>query len=283
MVRHSTVLLFLFLLSISLWGQNIPSIGVPYVQNFSKSQYKAGNQNWSLDQDKEGLIYAANSNGLLIFDGTNWELYPIPHKEGVRSVRIAENGNIFVGGKAEFGYFKKQKNRLKYHSLTHLVPSEMLQNDEIWKILFLDNAIIFQSFSKFYRYSNENITIHYGDGEPFLFAHQVKNEVWIEKIPSGLQLWQNDKFYPLKPTLGNVLTMLPFEHETLVGTAKNGLFVLKDNRSITPWTLNPTINNLLKESQINNGIRIDEHTFALGTIKNGIFILDKTGKLLQHV
>ena len=69
----------------------------------------------------------------------------------------------------------------------------------------------------------------------------------------------------------------------MVGTAKDGLFLLDENGKASPWNLNPQLNQLLKEAQINNGIQIDEDTFAFGTIKNGIFIVDKTGKILQHI
>ena len=36
------------------------------VTHYSRQVYGAGSQNWSIDQDKQGFVYAANNNGLLV-------------------------------------------------------------------------------------------------------------------------------------------------------------------------------------------------------------------------
>ena len=59
----------LFSISIVL-GQTIQNIGVPYVENFPKNIYNAGNQNWAIVKDKNGIIYFGNSEGLLSYDGS---------------------------------------------------------------------------------------------------------------------------------------------------------------------------------------------------------------------
>lgn len=283
-MRYIISLLCYLLVGICSYGQSISSIGSPYVQNYTKSQYKASNQNWSIDQAPDGVIYTANGDGVLAFDGAYWEVYPLDNRVGARSVRVAGDGRIYAGGKEEFGYLTKKQGKLHYHTLTHLVDSGLLHNDEIWKILFSGDSVIFQSFSKVYLYHQDTISIHYGSGEPFLFAHQVDERIWLEKIPSGLSRWDSNGFIPLESRLTNVLALLPFSNnELLVGTAKDGLFLLHENGKAQPWNINPRLNQLLKEAQINNGICIDEQTYAFGTIKNGIFIVDRTGKILQHI
>lgn len=266
------------------FSQGISTIGIANVQNFTKAQYKAGNQNWSIAQGQDGIIYAANNNGLVSFDGAYWELHPLANRNFARSVAIAENGDIYIGGKEEFGYFKKENGRLRYYRLSHLVDPEIMENDEIWKILFLKDAIIFQSFSKFYIYKDNKVDVQYGQGEPFLFAHQVNEKIWMERIPSGLETWSALGFSPIKTKLSNVLSILPFNtDEYLVGTAKNGLYLLSANGSVNSWKPDAPISKLLKESQLNNGLSINGQLFAFGTIKNGIFIIDKQGNVLQHL
>ena len=39
------------------------------VTNYTRHTYKAGNQNWSIQQHDNGWIYVANNKGLLEFDG----------------------------------------------------------------------------------------------------------------------------------------------------------------------------------------------------------------------
>ena len=79
-------LLLLLCLPLYLLGQN--SIGLPDVINYSKQSYAAGLQSWDIKQDANGIIYVANNEGLLSFDGKYWNNHPLPNKTNVRSVEI---------------------------------------------------------------------------------------------------------------------------------------------------------------------------------------------------
>ena len=62
------LLLFTFLFFIAALqtrAVDIKSIGVPYVQNYTKAMYQWGNQNWSVTRDEHGIMYFGNSGGLL--------------------------------------------------------------------------------------------------------------------------------------------------------------------------------------------------------------------------
>ena len=78
--------LLLIFLPLSVFSQN--TIGIPDVINYSKHIYKGGLQSWDIKQDKNGIIYVANNEGLLSFDGTYWNLHPLPNKTIVRSVEV---------------------------------------------------------------------------------------------------------------------------------------------------------------------------------------------------
>ena len=96
-------IIILLLFPLAIGAQN--TIGLPETINYSKNQYNAGAQNWDIRQDKQGVIYLANNEGLLTFDGKTWQLFPLPNKTIVRSVLIGEDGKIYVGGQDELGYF----------------------------------------------------------------------------------------------------------------------------------------------------------------------------------
>src|SRR5690606_39990893 len=65
-------------------AQEIPRIGSPLVQQYTKAAYKAGNQNWAVAAGKNGIMYVANADGLLAFDGQYWTLHPLPNKSTVQ-------------------------------------------------------------------------------------------------------------------------------------------------------------------------------------------------------
>ena len=58
------------------WKEN----GLPYIQNFSPTDYNAEIQNFSIVQDKRGLIYFGNNKGVLVYDGVSWRLIPTANK-----------------------------------------------------------------------------------------------------------------------------------------------------------------------------------------------------------
>ena len=115
----SSIFLFLLLLQ-QLNGQN--TIGLPQILNYNKNDFKAGTQIWDIGQDSRGRMYFANNEGLITFDGTYWKVHPLPNKTIMRSLAIDKDGNIFVGGQGEIGFFfSDKKGFLQYNSLIPLL------------------------------------------------------------------------------------------------------------------------------------------------------------------
>lgn len=284
MVRILLFVLYIWF-CISAYGDPLPKIGNPLISNYSKVEYKAGNQNWAMAQDSSGVLYVANHQGLLTYDGSEWQLYTLPHNEIVRSVFVDESEKkIYVGAKEEFGYFYKEQSTLQYISLSEGLKRELLKNDDVWKIWKTEEGIVFQSFSKVYLYQDGKIKMIYGEGEPFLFSHQVSNELWVEKIPSGLSKMNGDSLLGLHIPAYQVMCVLPYgEEQYLIVTAKQGIYVTDIHGNWEPWEVEGFLRETLIEAQINNGLYLGEDLYALGTIKNGVFILDSSGRLHKHV
>lgn len=78
----------------------------PIVKQFNKTDYGASSQNWAVGQGEDGTMYFGNNRGLLQFDGTEWELIPLPQNKIARSILVVNN-RIYVGSFEEFGYFEK--------------------------------------------------------------------------------------------------------------------------------------------------------------------------------
>src|SRR5579862_8675361 len=83
-----------------------PETGTYVFQHYSAKQYGASPQNWDIAQDRRGVMYFANLDGLLEFDGNSWRLLRLPGKSFVRSVSVDSSGTVYVGGVGEFGLLK---------------------------------------------------------------------------------------------------------------------------------------------------------------------------------
>lgn len=286
-MRKSILIIISFLLFASLHavGTEIKSIGVPYVQNYTKTIYQSGNQNWSVTRDEHGIMYFGNSEGLLSFDGKYWQSYRMPNGLIVRAVAANGNGKIYSGGFGELGYWENNKNgQLTYHSLNQLVPKKNQPiNEEIWKIYVDKNQVIFQSFGSIYIYKDGKINVVKGL-QPFLFLFKTGNRYFVEQVNSGLFELKGNKLEYINGSniMGNsgVLSILQLSaNRYLLGTARNGLFIY-DNGQIKPW--NNQANDFLKTYQLNNGARIGKY-IAYGTILNGVIIIDTTGCVIQQI
>jgi DNA-binding CsgD family transcriptional regulator len=294
------ILLACFMVLISgpftfLFGQETPPI-----TTFSSSQYQAHNQNWEISQAKDLLIYTANSDGLLQFDGSMWKLYPLPNGQIVRTV-LANAGSkqkllkqpdhfsedrIYVGGFGEFGYWLKNKNGLlEYHSLSKNLKLPSLDTEEIWHILRTSDYIYFQSFAYIYRYDGQTITEIKGSSS-FMFLKEVHQKLLIQFIGEGLYELKGDQFTFVPGTellaQTTVTSIIPLGNtKILVTTSKHGLFILEYG-NLQPWDI--PISAELKKNILNRAILLHyKNEIALGTIQNGVYIIQTDGKLKYYI
>src|SRR5690606_1703494 len=131
---------YIFLLSIFLLifcgkADAQRTIAMPQIVNYSSKAYQGGVQNWGITQDTQGIMYFANNEGLLSFDGRYWHVYPLPNLTIVRSVCYDGKGRIYVGGQDEIGYFAAdEKGMLIYHSLVEKIPVKDRKFADVWHI-----------------------------------------------------------------------------------------------------------------------------------------------------
>lgn len=285
---RKTILIFLSFVVLTAFyasATDIKSIGVPYVQNYTKSIYQSGNQNWSVTKDEHGIMYFGNSEGLLTFDGKYWQSYRMPNGLIVRAVAADGKGKVYAGGFGELGYWENNRSgQLQYHSLNYLVPKKNQPiNEEIWKIYVDKDQVIFQSFGSIFIYRRGHILVVKAPN-PYLFLFKTGNRYFVEQVNTGLFELKGDKleFINGSNLMGNsgVLSILPLSsNKYLIGTARNGLFIY-DNRQIKPW--NNQANDFLKTYQLNNGVLIGKYV-AYGTILNGVIIIDTAGNAVQQI
>lgn len=283
----SNQLLQFFLFSpLQLHSKELFQYGTPLINHFSKKDYKAGNQNWSITQDDDGFVYIGNSNGLLQYDGYRWKRFNLPSGTIVRSL-LHSKGRIYSGSLGEMGYWKKDKNsNLKYTSLTALLEDHNFGDEEIWWIVEHQNRIYFQSFSQTFMYDGEKMKIILS-GKGVLFPPfsvngrlylQILNTGLVELTDSGFSLLPGSEVLVEK----RVNTMMPFSgsEAILIGTEDDGFYTLTNGR-FAPWHIKG--GESIIRDQVNRGIKISDQLFAIGTLLGGIYIVNEDGILLSQI
>jgi AraC family chitin signaling transcriptional activator len=112
-VKKNFLYLFLLLLSYAVHAQEL----LPFVENFTKSNYNGDNQVWSIAQGNSNEFYYANNHYLLRYNGVKWEKYMLPNKTIIRSVFVDQD-RVYSGSYNEFGYWKRVSGKMVYTSLS---------------------------------------------------------------------------------------------------------------------------------------------------------------------
>lgn len=289
---HLSVLFFLLLcfptVSISSTVVKHDRSLIPYIKNYSKKDYRGANQNWDVAQANNGVMYFANSDGLIEYDGALWRIFTLPEKQIIRSVEVDSLGHVYVGAHEEFGYWKRNpKGQLEYVSLVDMVPQELIKNQDFWKICIDNEKIYFQSFARIFVFDGKKVKILNTPANIFtLFKIDHRLFASVEHV--GLYSVENDslKFISgsdgLAPQTINVV--IPYADDSfLVGTESGGLFIFKDHKMV-PWINEAS--SFLKLAKINHGVRVkldDQYYYVFGTLTHGIIILDHHGKIYNHL
>ncbi len=283
-MKKSILLLFLSTIVSLSFCQN--TIGIPDIINFTRSNYNAGTQNRGIVQDKNGIIYFANYEGLLSFDGTYWKTYPLSNKTIVRSVAIGNDNKIYAGGQDDFGYFSPGKNgKLTYTSLKPLLSEKTNSFTDIWNIVPFGNDIFFRSKEKIFQLNNNSITVYNAPAE-WEFLGSSNNQLMAQDLKNGLLQFTNGLWTPLLkesilPQDFRVTSVFPFgKDSSFFTTITTGFYILSNNK-VSKFEF-AGINPFLKE-RILTAIPITEDRIAVGTNLDGCFIINKKGEIIQNL
>ncbi|RKD20375.1 transcriptional regulator [Pelobium manganitolerans] len=258
-------------------------IGIPQINNYSSNLYKGGTQNWEIAQDKNGIMYFANNEGLLSYNGKFWKIAPLPHKTVLRSLAIDTDGKIYVGGQDELGYFfPDAQGVLRYHSLKALLPANEQSLADVWDIVIDGEQIFFRTTSKILWLKN-NIFKVFKPKSAWEFLGLANQHLIAQDTERGLMLFKQGEWIPLNNQLDFknifITAALSYNQNTiLLTTQKNGLFLLHNNE-ITPWKTADA--DLFVKNRISDAKKIGSSLFAFASNAAGCYIVDASGKTIQ--
>lgn len=258
-------------------------IGIPQINNYSNLLYKGGTQNWEIAQDKNGVMYFANNEGLLSYNGKYWKLYPLPHKTVVRSLKIATDGKIYVGAQDEIGYFFPDNNgNLQYHSLKDLIPAKDRQFADVWDIVIEGKDMLFRTTSKIFHFKKNDVNIFQAQGA-WEFLGSVNHQIFAQDTSRGLIEFKNGDWQLVASNSDfkkNAITsLLPYGKDSIaISTLKNGTYLLINGAIEKKVDVDA---RTFANCRIYEAVNLNQNLFAYATSSAGCFIVDKEGRIIQ--
>jgi class 3 adenylate cyclase len=204
-----------------------PETGAYVFQRYSAKQYGASPQNWGVTQDRRGVMYFANTDGLLEFDGNSWRLLRIPGGSFVRAVNVDNAGTVYVGGVGEFGLLKPDSTgTMQFVSLLDRVPQQVRGFADVWRILPTPQGVYFSTLSRLLRLNNDGTIRAWLPQKRFGRAFYVLNTLYVQTAGVGLMRMGGDD--KLSPVPGGerfasdvVNAAVPFKGGALISTASH--------------------------------------------------------------
>ena len=274
---HCFIILILFFFkSFSQKYETIDLNKVPLKTHFDPMDYNAGIQNWSFDQDSNGILYIANNDGILEFDGKDWNQLSVPLSTKIRAVKVDNQNRIFTGGQNQIGYFTNTVDGMVYNSLNDKLKDSKKTISEIWKIIEIDNKMIFNTGNTSLIYENNELTLLDVPGY-VLNAFKNNNILFVHIYDKGLYKYQAGEFLSVKGTkdLPDLAAVID-NHNDSYYFSRFGEIYKYDN-----------LNKIHKDHSDNFGtvnavIKLQNGNFAIGTQNKGLFILDTNFNIKHH-
>jgi len=257
------------------------------LQNYSYTEYKAETQNWAITTDKNGLMYIGNSNGVLIYDGSGWQLVRISNNSIVRKLATSDKGTVFVGGEGTFGFLYADKL-----GKTVYVPLDTLVNDSIeigavWALNILNNRVYFQTQNYLFEYNGNAIKTFRSRGRYFYSSFVYEKSLYITEIDYGLskivsdslqlltphKYFKNNDLFDIAPFRDSLFLMITFSKPPQIYDPKQ-LKIIGNFES--------SANDYISANGLNS-FAYDANYLYFGTDKGGLAIVDYSGKNVEII
>ncbi len=238
---------------------------------------------WGIAQDSRGLLYMANNEGVLVYDGANWQLVRTPKE--VRSVAVDANDRVFVGCAGDLGWlYLNAANQLHYVSLKDRLPAKSQSFTEIVRIYTQSSLTYYFTQSACFVYALDK-----GSFQPLLLDSPItgsglaNGKVYVTLKNQGLFTLNGSKAELVLNgnALGTneMIAVAEGAGKPLLLTKEGKLFSLRG--SGPEYLPNTPVEKYCKQFLSYDLTALAGGTFAVSTQSGGVLLANAQGNILQ--
>ncbi len=262
--------------------------GDPIVTTWLPKDYGAAPQIWSMAQDDRGVLYLANDQGILEYDGVSWRLIPFDNKGRCASLAKGPDGRIYAGGVGDIGVLVPDSlGQMHLASLLPLVPEDARTFSDVWIIRVTSESVYFGTNFLFrWTPSTDASSPAYQEGHMQTWelgnnyhgGYVWQDTFYLRQWDVGLLRIQGDSLAlaPGGAQFANerLYAMLPYDEDrALVGSRTQGLF-LYDGTTFQPFETEADA--YLQQNDLYMPGAVLPDGWLLNTL-GGAFILERDG------
>lgn len=258
------------------------------ITNHTQKEYAAGTQNWCVaTHQTTKWIYVANNYGLLEFDGLRWQLYGIRNGGSVRSISIANDEKIWVGGENEYGYFLPDSTGTLIYTSMSVETSKHYGNfGSVWNIFTTSKSVYIQTRNYVFIHNKVDGSLQIVQSEENILAAAMLDErIFIARSNGLFDITNGQITHSVSANFDVDMSDVCYictmpNNMLLIGTKRSGLFTFKIGENIEK--IDTSADDYLRIHQLYKFAVNDEY-IALGTITGGVVVTKHDGKLVQII
>lgn len=289
MKRIIAILLVMLCFAPAFWGQLVSNHKVVY---YSPKSFHGHNQTWQAHQTSNGIMYFANGDGLLQYDGVDWKLTLTALHTNMLSLGIDQNERIYYGAIGEVGYFQANRDgELVAVQILNDEYTETMATEFYWDVHVFENKVVFRSEHVWVIYENEASTVIPMDDFIIKKSFKVEEYLWIQDEKSNLYKVHCDSLKYLSEQ-----HILKGVSQSLKGVAIQGLKRYDDHKIIMTGAgitlkiydeYNHSLDNFNSQLEgidepgffLNELQVLPDKSIAVSSTSKGVFVLNSFGKI----
>jgi class 3 adenylate cyclase/ligand-binding sensor domain-containing protein len=257
-----------------------PETGSYVFQQYSAQDYNASPNNWGIAQDQRGIMYFANTSGVLEFDGNTWRTIRFNGDSMAASVAVDGHGTVYVGGIGDFGFLKANPAGVTtFVSLKERIPEADRAFLHVWRILPAAEGVYFSSYRRLFRLNNDGTVKVWRPEKKFGRAFHELGALYVQTAGEGLLRLQGDRLQLVRG--GDrfkddaINDSMPLDGGALIGTNTSLYHLTRDGVEPLHAAAEPYLaKNLLYSMRYLPGGEI-----ALGTRYGGLVLMNRDGAI----
>jgi len=255
------------------------------VKQYTKADFNADPQFWVTCEDKNGILYFGNNDGIIIFDGEHWQKLTLPNNSSVRSLKVGKNNTVYAGGYNEAGTITKDaKGSYIYTSRIKELQLEGRNIENIWDIRTFGTKTLYRAFNEIIIVSGKTAT-RIPSASTFIFSGMVGSEYYLQETKRGLLRFNPNTseltiaYTPQQLNNEDISALLPGEEpgSLLAVTLQGSVYkALQDGST-------QLITNIFKgrsRDQVSGAIKYSNGTLFIGTNSSGVILVNREGEII---
>lgn len=261
-------------------GAVVDASGVPMLSRFNAEHYDVVPQHSVVVTDASGRVFAGNGEGVLLYSAGRFEHLRPPDQEiTVRTVVLARDGRVVVGGYDQFGAFTEQPDgRWAFADLDERfreVP-DAHPIGQIWLATELTDGLYFVAERRLFRLGRDGSADSWPTPGEVLTGLRVGDEVWVRVVGLGLMRFDGRMFAPVPGgetfTKFGVQSAAAHPEGTLFTSRANGLYLGDAERGLRH--VETAYDDWMRRVQVYSVAALPDGDFALATLSGEVAIVD---------